>query len=62
MTNRWQVILRRSVPLLSGGLLLQANGCTVELNTLLQELVTAAATNLVASFVFGAFNLPLTGF
>ncbi len=62
MTNRWQVILRRAVPLLSGGLLLQANGCTADLNTLIQELVTATATNLVASFVFGAFNLPLTGF
>ncbi len=62
MTNRGQVILRRAVPLLSGGLLLQASGCTADFNTLLQELVTAAATNLVASFVFGAFNLPLTGF
>ncbi len=62
MTNRWQAILRKTVPLLSGGLLLQANGCTTELNTLVAEFVTSAATNLVASFVFGAFNLPLPGF
>jgi hypothetical protein len=42
--------------------LLQAGGCSFDLQTVTQGLVTSVANNLLASFVFGLFNVPLTGF
>lgn len=62
MTRQWHSIVRKMAPILSAGLLLQAGGCSIDLGTTIQGLVTAAVNDLIASFVYGLFNIPLTGF
>lgn len=57
MTKRFNYLVRRIVPILSAGLLFQANGCTVDTNAIFGSLASTIATNLINSFVFGAFNL-----
>lgn len=56
-----RTIVRKIAPVLSTGLLLQAGGCTVDANSTLQQLVTTATNNLIADYVFGAFNLGTFG-
>ncbi|MFQ5461461.1 MAG: hypothetical protein ACE5E5_02410 [Phycisphaerae bacterium] len=41
----------------SGGVLLQAGGCAFDPLGSVSQLVTLAGTNLIADWVFGAFNL-----
>lgn len=62
MTRHWNSIVRKMAPALSAGLLLQANGCTIDANTIAQDVLTAVANNLIANIVFGIFNVPLSGF
>ncbi len=57
MDRSWKTMTRRLVSILSAGLLLQANGCSLDATTL-QGLFTTISERLVADFVFGAFNLP----
>ena len=57
MTKRFSCIVRRIMPIVSAGLLFQANGCAFDANSVLGGLASTIATNLINSFVFGAFNL-----
>ena len=57
MTKRLTHFARRIVPIVSAGLLFQANGCSLDANSLAAGLATTIANNLINSFVFGAFNL-----
>lgn len=59
MTRRWNSIVRKTAPILGAGLLLQAGGCGVDFTTTVQGLLTTVVNNLLASFVFGAFNIPV---
>jgi hypothetical protein len=43
--------------MVSAGFLFQAGGCAFDANSLLGSLASTIATNLINSFVFGAFNL-----
>ena len=62
MTRHWNSSVRKMAPILSAGLLLQAGGCNIDFGTTVQGLVSAAVNDLIASFVYGVFNIPLTGF
>ena len=63
MTRHWNAIVRKTVPALSAGLLLQAGGCDIaDPNTIAQGLFTTIANNVISSFVFGVFNIPFSGF
>ena len=57
MIERLTFLARRIVPLVSAGFLVQANGCTLDTNSLAAGLATTIVNNLINSFVFGAFNL-----
>ena len=57
MTKRFTCIVRRIMPMVSAGLLFQAGGCAFDTNALVSGLASTIATNLINSFVFGAFNL-----
>ena len=57
MTKRLTYVLRRIMPMVSAGLLFQANGCALDTNSLLAGLASTIANNLISSFVFGAFNV-----
>ncbi len=57
MTKQFNYIVRRIVPVVSAGLLFQANGCTLDTNSLVGGLASTIANQLINSFVFGAFNL-----
>ena len=57
MTKRLNKIVRRIMPMVSAGFLFQTSGCTVDTNAILGSLASTIATNLINSFVFGAFNL-----
>ena len=57
MTKRFNYIVRRIMPIVSAGLLFQANGCTLDTNSLLSGLASTIANQLISSFVYGAFNL-----
>ena len=59
MTRRWNSIVRKTAPVLGAGMLLQAGGCGVDLTTSVQGWLTTVVSNLVTSFVFGAFNIPV---
>lgn len=53
----------RTMAALSGaGLLLQTGGCTVDLNAIGQTLATSTLNTLLTTWVFGLFNVPLSGF
>jgi len=56
MTKRLTFIARRIVPMVSAGLLFQANGCA-DTNSLVAGLASAIANNLISSFVSGFFNV-----
>lgn len=43
--------------LLPAGVLLQTGGCVVDGNTILVDVLTATANNIIGSFVFEFFNL-----
>ena len=58
MAGRDGSIVRRLAAFASAGLLLQAGGCSVNLSETIQTLLLATVNNLIASAVFGAFNLP----
>ncbi len=62
MTGNWNSIVRKTAPALCAGLLLQASGCSIDPNTILPGLLTTIANNLISNFVFGAFNIPFSGF
>jgi len=49
--------LRKLVPVLSGAILLQAGGCTFDLQGITSGLVTSIAQTLISSFVFGVFGV-----
>lgn len=57
MTKRFNYLVRRIVPIVSAGLLFQANGCTMDTNTLVSGLASSIANQLISSFVYGAFNI-----
>lgn len=49
--------IRRLAPLAAAGLLLQAGSCQTTGAELAANLAVAVTTNLINSFIFGAFNL-----
>ncbi len=55
MMTRLSSFVRRAVPLLSTGMLLQAGGC--DLNSLAAGVAGSVLNSLISSLVFGAFNL-----
>ena len=57
MTKRFNYIARRIMPIVSAGFLFQANGCTMDTNTLISGLASTIANQLISSFVYGAFNI-----
>ena len=57
MTKRFNYIVRRIVPIVSAGLLFQANGCAYDTNSLVAGLASTIANQLISSLVFGAFNV-----
>ena len=61
MTKRWKAIVRRVVPVLSAGVLLQANGCALDPVALTQGLLTTVVNDVINSIVFGIFNVPVVG-
>ena len=58
MAGRDGSIVRRLAAFASAGLLLQVGGCGVNLTETMQTLLLTTLNNLIASAVFGAFNLP----
>ena len=62
MTRRWDSIVRKMMPVAGAGILLQVGACNLDLRTVTQELVTAAVSNLITSFVYGLFNIPMGSF
>ena len=62
MTRCWNSFVRKAGPLLGAGLLLQVGSCAVDPNAVVGGLVTTVLNNLITSVVFGAFNVPLSGF
>ena len=44
-------------PVVAAGVLLQAGGCTFDLNTVAAGLVNSIAMNFLTSLIFGVFNL-----
>jgi hypothetical protein len=57
MTKRWNLLWKKAAPLLAGGMLLQAGGCTIDTTTLLTGWLTAIANDIITGFVFRNFNL-----
>ncbi len=57
MTKRVNWIIRRTAPLLGAATLLQAGGCSTDLNNLAAGLVTSIANSLLSSLVLGVFNV-----
>ena len=57
MTNRFNYIVRRIVPIVSAGFLFQTSGCAIDTNAILGSLASTIATNLINSLVYGAFGL-----
>ena len=62
MPKRTHSIMRTLAAFSSAGLLLQAGGCSVDLSSVGQSLVTSTVNSLLTSYVFGLFNIPLGGF
>jgi hypothetical protein len=48
--------------LAGAGILLQAGACNVNLAETAQTLLLGTVSNLLTSFVFGMFNIPVSGF
>ena len=57
MLRRCSSFYRKVVPLLAGGMLLQAGGCGLDTNTLVSGWLTTIATDIISGFVFRNFNL-----
>ena len=57
MLDQFHRFSRRFATYLGAGVLLQAGGCMFDTSELAGGLVSAVVNNLIASFVFGAFNL-----
>jgi len=57
MNMRLYPLLRRALPLLSGGVLLQTGGCGVDLGAFAVQVTQSILGQLVGGLVFGAFNL-----
>lgn len=53
----WNRMYRGIAPIVAAGVLLQAGGCTFDLNTVAAGLINSIATNFLASLIFGVFNL-----
>lgn len=50
-------LLRKVVPILSAGMLLQTGGCTFDAGSAAQTLGDFVLARIVSSIVFGAFNV-----
>ncbi len=57
MTNRLYFFGRRWAAIMGAGMLLQAGTCTLDTNALAANLTTSIIQNVLANFIFGAFNL-----
>ena len=57
MTKHLYFIGRRWAAIMSAGVLLQAGSCSLDTNALATNLSTAIIQNVLANFIFGAFNL-----
>ena len=57
MTRYVGKMTKRMTAILCSGMLLQAGGCDLEAAELAAGLFGTIANNLLASFVYGAFNL-----
>ncbi len=57
MVNRLHRLSRRFTAYVGAGIMLQATGCMFDSSEVAAGLVSAVVNNLIASFVFGAFNL-----
>lgn len=57
MTKRLHFFGRRWAAIMGAGMLLQAGTCTLDTNALATNLATAIVQNVLANFIFGAFNL-----
>ena len=55
MTKRFQPIMRKAMPLLGAGVLLQAGGCNS--NEVLSGLLTSIVGSILQNLVYGSFNL-----
>ena len=55
MTERFQPIMRKSMPLLAAGVLLQVGGCNS--NEVLSGLLTSIVGSILQSLIYGSFNL-----
>ena len=53
----WNRMYRGVATVAAAGMLLQAGGCTFDVNTIATELFNSIATNFLASLIFGVFNL-----
>jgi len=62
MMKYWTSFARKAGPFVAAGLLLQAGSCAVNPSSLAGGLMTAVLNNLITSFVYGVFNIPLSGF
>lgn len=62
MRRYWNSFVRKVAPVLGAGFLLQASGCAVDMSEIAQGLLTATVGNLIASYVYGAFNVSTGGF
>ncbi len=57
MMNRFRLLARRALPLLSAGVLLQAGSCAIDTQSIAQGVATSVLNSLISSLVFGAFGL-----
>ncbi|MGD2111557.1 MAG: hypothetical protein PVI86_19445 [Phycisphaerae bacterium] len=62
MHKRFRFVARRMGVLAGAGILLQAGACNVNLAETAQTLLLGTVSNLLTSFVFGMFNIPVSGF
>jgi hypothetical protein len=58
METRLNSLLRRVWPVFAAGVLMQTTGCVVDVNAIVQGLVSTIATNFITSLVFSALGLP----
>jgi len=57
MSRFYGRFVRKCSPWLGAGVLLQAGGCTVDINSLAAGLTQSIINTIVADFIFGIFNV-----
>ncbi len=55
--KRTLTLRRQLTAVVGAGMLFQTGGCMIDTNALFAQLATSVIQNVLATFIFGAFNL-----